>query len=208
MRLVNTAQGVNLVISDFPLKDKELDLSSIELMPLELFPEVSIADLNSDVVDIDYYYEDSEQGRVLILRFPSSAPPGEVIRGQESQKPRILAIDDQEMIRELLASMLQELKYPHKICADGNEGVKAFKEDHYDILITDLGLPDIDGWEVARRTRNINPDLPVIVITGWGVKTKQVKDNRDLADYVLAKPFRMEQLEELIKKASVAKAST
>ncbi|NIP43883.1 MAG: GAF domain-containing protein, partial [candidate division Zixibacteria bacterium] len=85
MRLVNTAQGVNLVISDFPLKDKELDLSSIELMPLELFPEVSIADLNSDVVDIDYYYEDSEQGRVLILRFPSSAPPGEVIRGQESR---------------------------------------------------------------------------------------------------------------------------
>nr|NIP41971.1 response regulator [candidate division Zixibacteria bacterium]NIR64804.1 response regulator [candidate division Zixibacteria bacterium]NIS18214.1 response regulator [candidate division Zixibacteria bacterium]NIS45560.1 response regulator [candidate division Zixibacteria bacterium]NIT54504.1 response regulator [candidate division Zixibacteria bacterium] len=83
-----------------------------------------------------------------------------------------------------------------------------FKEDHYDILITDLGLPDIDGWEVARRTRNINPDLPVIVITGWGVKTKQVKDNRDLADYVLAKPFRMEQLEELIRKASVAKAST
>ncbi|HEQ98999.1 MAG TPA: response regulator [candidate division Zixibacteria bacterium] len=207
MRLVNTAEGVNLVVSDFPLRDKELDLGSIDLMPLELFPEVSIADLNSDLVDIDYYYEDSEQGRVLILRFPSSTPTGGMIRGQEPKKPRILAIDDQEMIRELLASMLAELRYPHKICADGHEGVRAFKEDHYDILITDLGLPDIDGWEVARRARSINPNLPVIVITGWGVKNDQVRDNRDLADYVLAKPFRMEQLEELIRKASAVKAS-
>ncbi len=207
MRLINTAQGVNLIISDFSLRDKELDLGSIDLLPLDLFPEISIADLNSDVVDINYYYEDSEQGRVLVLRFPSSQPPEGQAAREEPRKPRILAIDDQEMIRELLASMLDELKYPHKICADGLEGVKAFEEDHYDILITDLGLPDIDGWEVARRTRKHDPDLPVIVITGWGVKNEQVRENRDLADYVLAKPFRMEQLQELIVKASSVKAS-
>jgi CheY-like chemotaxis protein len=207
MRLINTAQGVNLIISDFSLREKELDLGSIDLLPLDLFPEISIADLNSDVVDINYYYEDSEQGRVLVLRFPSSQPPEGESKHEEPHKPRILAIDDQEMIRELLASMLDELKYPHKICADGLEGVKAFEEDNYDILITDLGLPDIDGWEVARRTRKLNPDLPVIVITGWGVKNEQVRENRDLADYVLAKPFRMEQLQELIVKASAVKAS-
>jgi CheY-like chemotaxis protein len=200
VKVIDSEHSAYFIVSDYSFGNHETDFSTYEFRPLRLFPDRSIAGLAEDNINAEYYQEKSDKGHLLILRFPSevkSRPESE----RRSERPRILAIDDQEMIRELFASMLGELKYPHLICEDGNSGLNVFDSGDFDIVITDLGLPDIEGWEVARRVKELKPGTPVIVITGWGVNSEQIRRHQDLADFILAKPFRMEQLEETIKKA-------
>jgi len=148
------------------------------------------------VADISYSAGNEGQ-RYLILSFPARIPPASISTPRRA-RPRILAIDDQEVIRELLASMLEELDYPHQICGDGRSGLEAFMRGGFDIVVTDLGLPDLDGWDLVRKIKESRPDTPVIVITGWGLDAERRKALGQLADYILSKPFRMEQLGEMI----------
>lgn len=200
VKVNDSEKGAFFIVAESNLNTDDINILAYEFHPLEQFPDRAIAAFASEIPQADYYQGESEQGRVLILKFPSEIKPG-IENDKRSSRPRVLAIDDQEMIRELLASMLGELKYPHRICEDGGSGINVFNSEDFDIVITDLGLPDIEGWEVARRVKALKPETPVIVITGWGVNSEQIRSHQDLADFILAKPFRMEQLEATIKKA-------
>ncbi len=74
--------------------------------------------------------------------------------------------------------MLSEIltRQGHQVCVldSSKEGIEAFKEGGYEILITDLGMPDISGWEVINFARQIDPDVVTGVITGWDILTRQL----------------------------------
>ncbi len=189
-----------VIISDKSATPSASEIERLEFVPLGMFPDQQISALGHKIRGGYLYSDDGDGDRYVVFRLPKTGQVEKAAK-PEKAKPAILAIDDQEMIRELLESMLDELKYPHHICADGLSGLEAFQNNNFDILITDLGLPDIDGWEVVRKVKALKPSLPVIVISGWGVQ-KAMKDAPvDLAEFILAKPFRMEQLGELIRKA-------
>lgn len=204
IRLLDSDNGIFFIISETVLGDVAVDIQSYTYLPIREFPDREVArDL-----DVSYCFDDLDgRGRVLVLRFPR-LPAIQKKRTGEPDKLSVLAIDDQEMIRDLLSSMLGELGYVYDIFPDGTSGLQAYERHHYDLLITDLGLPDLDGWEVARRIRRKNPDIPVIVISGWGIEEAQRKAPDDLADYILSKPFRMEQLGEMIKAAAKKHSSS
>ena len=69
------------------------------------------------------------------------------------------------------------------------------------MVITDLGLPDQSGWEVARQVKAMSPNTPVILITDWGVSAEVTEARRRGVDCVLPKPFEFEDLSELITRA-------
>lgn len=113
----------------------------------------------------------------------------------------ILVVEDEESIRRLLASILGLEGHEVRTFRTASEGIAAFTERQADLVITDLGLPDQSGWEVARQIKAASPQTPVILITGWGVSAEVTEARRRGVDYILPKPFEFEELSELISKA-------
>ncbi len=124
------------------------------------------------------------------------------IEGKKNSPPkakRILVIDDQPIVTDLLVSVLERMNYKSKVASRGREGVEMFEKDRFDLVITDLGMPDISGWEVSKSIKQKNPHVPVIVITGWGVDPDPDKMKDSKVDFIINKPFQIDQLEKIIK---------
>ncbi|MEW5924094.1 MAG: response regulator [Candidatus Zixiibacteriota bacterium] len=137
------------------------------------------------------------------LKLPVRPIAGDI--GRTVGKPlSILAIDDQAVILDLLAAMCQSLGYMIYTARNGRDGIRIFEDKRPDIVISDLAMPEISGWEVASRVKAIAPETPVIIITGWGVTVDEQKMKQVGVDFLLHKPFRLEQLSQLISKAKIS----
>jgi len=114
---------------------------------------------------------------------------------------RILIIDDEESVREVLADIL-DLEGHRITCAeDGPTGLKLIKENEFDLVLTDLGMPGMNGWEVARSIKKIRPYLPVTLSTGWGVEIDPEITRENGVDFVLNKPFKIDDVLNVIADA-------
>jgi PAS domain S-box-containing protein len=116
----------------------------------------------------------------------------------ETQSLRILAVDDQKQIVDLLATMLDGLG--HKIIGvtDGQQALNYLEKEDFDLVITDLGMPVISGWDVAAKAKSKKAGLPVVLLTGWGAEY-EAKDLTAVGiDAVLSKPFRINELRNII----------
>jgi CheY-like chemotaxis protein/transcriptional regulator with GAF, ATPase, and Fis domain len=118
---------------------------------------------------------------------------------------RVLAIDDQEAMREILKDMSQSLGYQIELAADGEEGLKTFERDNFDLVITELDMPEISGWDVSREVKRMKSDVLVVLLTELTMPAgeKMLKDYG--VDFVLTKPFKLDQLSHIIKKAKEVK---
>jgi excisionase family DNA binding protein len=104
---------------------------------------------------------------------------------------RILVVDDEASIRELLAKTLTLAEYEVDVAADGRAALERLRLMPYDLLITDLKMPGVDGLTVIREARRYRPDLPVIIITGYSTEASAIEAiNLGVAGY-LTKPFRV-----------------
>ena len=81
-------------------------------------------------------------------------------------KKRILVVDDDPQIRESLRKVLSAEGYAVVLAADGREGIEKFDTEQIDLLLLDVSLPDISGWEVYGVVTALNPFVPIIIITG------------------------------------------
>lgn len=119
----------------------------------------------------------------------------------EEKKPKILAIDDQKIIRDLLENILKGLGYQTEVASSGFEGLDIFKKNKFDLVLTDLGMPEVSGWEVSKRVKELKADVPVILFTGLGVVPEPERLKECGVDFFLTKPFEIEKLDKLIKEA-------
>jgi hypothetical protein len=83
---------------------------------------------------------------------------GEKNKSAAKQK-KVLVIDDQAIVTELLVSVLERMNYQSVVASCGREGVEQFEKDEFDLVITDLGMPDISGWEVSKTVKQKNPNV-------------------------------------------------
>jgi len=116
---------------------------------------------------------------------------------------RILCIDDESQIRDLLKDCLTTLKHHVTIASSGKQGTEMFREamrkkQPYETVITDLGMPDIDGQQVARTIKAESPNTPVIMMTGWGAIMKEDGELVSGVDAVVSKPPRIAELNNLL----------
>ena len=113
----------------------------------------------------------------------------------------ILVIDDDKSICQMLDEMLSSDNYYIETFSDSPEAVERFYEYPFDVVITDLKMPDLSGWQVAKRVKEKNPSIPVIMITG----SKTMYFEKSMAefgvDYVLNKPFSMEKILEVVSES-------
>ncbi len=106
-------------------------------------------------------------------------------------RARILVVDDEESIRELLSKTLALAEYDVDLAADGRAAVDRLRIIPYDLLITDLKMPGVDGLAVIREARRLKADIPVIIITGFSTEASAIEAvNLGVSGY-LTKPFRV-----------------
>ena len=124
----------------------------------------------------------------------------------EPDRPRtrggrsILLIDDQADLVQVVRTILEGRGYSVDTALNGKDGVKLAEASRYSLVLTDLGMPDISGWEVAGRIREVQPETPVVLMTGWAadIPPEQLAEHDIVA--LLPKPFRSDQLLAMIKK--------
>ncbi len=120
---------------------------------------------------------------------------------RREERTRILLIEDHKITLDILAENLVNLGYYVQKVESGMAGIKTFKGGNYDIVITDVGLCDISGWTVSRKIKDMSPHVPVVFITGWGNQLSSSQLKECGVDYVLTKPFKIEEISAIIKKA-------
>ncbi|GLI34010.1 PAS domain-containing hybrid sensor histidine kinase/response regulator [Desulforhabdus amnigena] len=144
------------------------------------------------------------KGTVFIITLPKGETARKVIsdskRNGTDRSHRILVLDDDQEILGILRDMIR-LK-GHKVTAtdDGKKALELIQEQDFDLVLTDLGMPEISGWEVAREVKSKNPQVPVILITGWGTQYEDEDLSDRGVDLVLSKPFSWERLLDAIGK--------
>jgi len=110
-------------------------------------------------------------------------------------------VDDDEVIRNLLIDTLTTMGYQTWGAANGEEALAALNQKKVDIVITDVKMPKVDGVRLLKKIKEIQPDLPVLIITAYSFAYGQDQALKSGADGFLAKPFRIGKMEELIKTA-------
>jgi excisionase family DNA binding protein len=140
--------------------------------------------------DIDNWLESQRTGSTITDALPAT-PPGSPLPRSDSARPRILVVDDEASIRELLSRVLQLAEYQVDVAPDGPRALELLREFQYDLLLTDLKMPGMDGLTVVREARRYRSDLPVIIITGYSTEAAAIEAlNLGVSGY-LTKPFRV-----------------
>jgi CheY-like chemotaxis protein/anti-sigma regulatory factor (Ser/Thr protein kinase) len=150
--------------------------------------QVSIDSAAGKGTTVTFWLPAGEQGE----RAGAPAAPSERVGS-------ILVIDDETDVRELVADVLAGQGHTIAVAAGGREGLARFETGRYDLVVTDLGMPDINGWEVARAIKSSRSDMPVLLLTGWA----DAVDPADAArvDGIIKKPFNLKQLTAAISAA-------
>ncbi len=106
----------------------------------------------------------------------------------------VLVVDDEEVVRETLAEMLADLDHKVVTAESGRDAVEKISIDDFDIVFTDLAMPEMDGWETAREIHKHKPELPVVLVTGYGATAQPPSGEVDLVAGIIGKPFDFEQV--------------
>lgn len=114
-------------------------------------------------------------------------------------KPVILVVEDDRDLRKFMEEILQEQRYVVYSTGKGTEAVKMVDKIHPNLVILDLGLPDIDGETVCARVKKMHPELPVMILTGSDESGDLVESFEKGADDYVRKPFDEQELMARIK---------
>jgi CheY-like chemotaxis protein len=116
----------------------------------------------------------------------------------------ILVIDDDERVRTLLKHILVFGGHQVIEASDGILGMKYLEEGQFDMVLTDLGMPVMNGWEVAKWVKSKAPQLPVGLITGWGKDLEEEKIKESGVDLIIGKPFQVSEVLEAVNHCIIA----
>jgi PAS domain S-box-containing protein len=124
------------------------------------------------------------------------APPATL-----SRAGRVLIVEDEQEVREILTNVLRSDGHAVVACEDGDRALIELEGDGFDLVITDLGMPGLSGWDVARAVKELRPGTPVAMVTGWSEQIDPVQAGSEGIDYLIAKPFRRQEIRTMVASA-------
>ena len=151
--------------------------------------------------DIDAWL-DSQRAR-------GAATPGDVAKSPRPGRQRVVVVDDEASIRDLLAKTLALAEYDVDTASDAASALERLRDSSpdYGLLIADLKMPGMDGLSLIRQVKRLTPSLPIIIITGFSTESAAIEAvNLGVAGY-LTKPFRVPQVLAAAAKALGAPAA-
>ena len=155
----------------------------------------------------------SEEGKgtTFELRFPTVIPPVEACLEKtkeiEVAPARILLVDDSDLNREMFGNYLAQLKHEAILAANGMEALSILSREQVDLVVTDLNMHGLTGWDVAEVVKKRSPNVPVILVSGWAVQQDEPRIREFGINYVLKKPCTMAKFHEAVQKALASAAA-
>src|SRR6266487_3723026 len=148
------------------------------------------------------------------MRTVSAAPvakPREDRYENRMNAPRVLVVDDDDDIRGLVVELLQRAGLDVDQANDGRAGLRAFHQSPPDLVVLDVSMPDLDGWQTLERIRDLS-DVPVMMLTARGAELERVRGLQAGADDYMVKPFGRQELvarvQALLRRTSGIRAGT
>jgi signal transduction histidine kinase len=135
----------------------------------------------------------------IYLPVPTEAIQADsVAAGQRMQALRVLVVDDQPAIREIVSAYLAEDQHIVETAADAREAMEKFRVDRFDLVITDRAMPEVNGDELAASIKEVQPREPIIMLTGFADLINESGGRPKNVDLVLTKPARLDDLRKAI----------
>jgi signal transduction histidine kinase/ActR/RegA family two-component response regulator len=142
------------------------------------------------------------KGTTFLIRIPVAHELMATVESKKEERKaaamRILCVDDEQPVLEVLAEMLEALGHRAEQALGGEVGVEAIARFHPEVVFTDLGMPGTSGWDVAARVKEDNPDTIVVMVTGWGVQIEIDAARNRGVDYILPKPYTLDEVMQLL----------
>ncbi|MGH7312244.1 MAG: hybrid sensor histidine kinase/response regulator, partial [Candidatus Rokuibacteriota bacterium] len=139
------------------------------------------------------------QGSTFRLRFPALATrPGTRTAGPEAAADpralRCLVVDDEESVGAVIGDVLESLGHEAVVLNEGAAAIERLRHERFDAVFTDLAMPGVSGWQVARAVKDKTPDVPVFVVTGFGVELSLEERRANGVTAIFAKPLNIDDL--------------
>jgi CheY-like chemotaxis protein len=157
---------------------------------------------------------ESEEGRGTIFRllFPATTPDPLVEAPRPPAAPagsavplHCLVVDDEEEVGEVVADILTTAGHTAVMARSGQEGVDRFRAERFDVVFTDLAMPGMTGWQVARAVKDRAPEVPVVMMSGFGVEVAPEDLHTHGVDLVMPKPL---QIQDVLRALASIRAGT
>jgi signal transduction histidine kinase/CheY-like chemotaxis protein len=146
-----------------------------------------------------------EQVETVAAAVTLAAPP---VQSMERPRTRLLVVDDEDFVRELLGEILEGEHCDVYLAESGGEALSMFRDMEFDAVFTDVGMPGMSGWELAREIKQVNASIPIAVITGWGEAVGSHEQKAAGVDWVVPKPFTADRIAELVRDIDVARQNS
>jgi PAS domain S-box-containing protein len=140
---------------------------------------------------------EQDQGSIFLITLPAAKNVRAEARRRHNltvKAANILVIDDDSRVREAMAGMLDAAGHNTRQAATGREGLSLMGQHPFDIVFTDLSMPETDGWAVANEIRLRWPDVKIVLMTGYAVSPETIDHYHHLVDHVIIKPIRFEDI--------------
>jgi CheY-like chemotaxis protein len=146
---------------------------------------------------------DPGDGTRVEMRFPLATAPVEpvVIPAPPTPEPatvtrqlQVLVVDDEPDVCALVADICQSLGHLTMVCGSGAEALEAYDTGGFDIVLSDLGMPGMTGWDLVRAVRERDAVIPIALVTGWGDTVDEQFARKSGVDLVIAKPFTIDDI--------------
>ncbi len=124
--------------------------------------------------------------------------------GEQRPMTRILLAEDDDDMRRFLGKALEKAGHDVILCADGMNAYERLREEPFELLLTDIVMPEMDGIELARRAADLDPDLKIMFITGFAAVALNPENNAPKDAKVLSKPFHLKELVDQVDKLMAA----
>ena len=137
-------------------------------------------------------------GTIVTVRLPvaaqAPAPPAEAALPPAGRRGRLVVVDDEEALADVLAEILRLQGHEVAVFTEPQRALDHLAGAGADLLFTDLGMPELSGWDVTRHALALHPGLPVILVTGWGQQIEPAQVRARGVAALVAKPYRMEEI--------------
>ncbi|MEK7396498.1 MAG: ATP-binding protein [Candidatus Poribacteria bacterium] len=143
------------------------------------------------------------QGTTFSIYLPSSEYEQSLEKEQKaytiSKSLQVLVVDDEPIIQDIIGEFLAKDGHTYELANNGREGLIKFKSSHFDLVVTDKAMPDIDGDQLATLIRQISPETPIIMLTGFGNIMNSAGDMPDAVDCLLGKPLKLQDFRNAVQ---------
>lgn len=189
IKYIEETEKIVLILTRYAFRENLRILNNFTMIKYIVNPYIDF----DDFIDKFFIVEEKKEKERTIIK--------PVIKGKE-EGIRILLVEDNKINQKTTKIMLEKGAYIVEVASDGQEAVEKFEKEEFDIILMDIQMPVMNGFEASEEIRRKNKEIPIIALTAYALKGDRDKCIESGMNDYLAKPYKMQDLYDILKKYS------